>query len=170
MSTLCSRAPKLAPAKLLSATVTGALPGAENMTPNRKSFQMPVNWRIAATAITGTESGKRTWWKAEKNPAPSRACGVENLVVTAEIEVAEEECRHGNPIGDVDEHEPHERAEETEPGQHPRRRNQDHLEWHGSNPATIGRTEVPSRESAISSAHSRSMRQRRRIPLPPVQS
>jgi hypothetical protein len=42
------------------------------MTPNGKSFQMPVNCRIAATAIIGAESGKRTWRKTAKNPAPSR--------------------------------------------------------------------------------------------------
>jgi hypothetical protein len=56
---------------LLRAIVIGALSPAANEAPNRKSFQMFVNWKITVTTMIGPELGSRMRQKMRKKPAPS---------------------------------------------------------------------------------------------------
>ena len=57
--------------RLFSATVIGASSPAANEAPNRKSFQMLVNWKITVTTMIGPDDGSRMRRKIWKKPAPS---------------------------------------------------------------------------------------------------
>ncbi|KAJ0343805.1 hypothetical protein COL154_014055, partial [Colletotrichum chrysophilum] len=71
MLTLYSRTPVVVLTMLLSCTVIGQLDRPAKTTPNRKSFQMPVTWRMTATIVTGTDMGSIMWKKTRQKPAPS---------------------------------------------------------------------------------------------------
>ena len=54
-----------------SAAVIGCWLPLENTTPNRYSFQMPVNCQITVTMRIGGDSGSTILKKMRQNPAPS---------------------------------------------------------------------------------------------------
>src|SRR5580692_11012956 len=74
------------PDRLFRATVTGCDCGLGKMvTPNKKSFQMLVNWNIATTTKAGNESGNMTLVKIRTIPAPSMraASTISSRIVSA---------------------------------------------------------------------------------------
>ena len=69
--TLYSLTPVEDETRLLSATVIGVEEAPENEAPNRKSFQILVNYQMTETTMIGPEDGRRMRRKIWKKLAPS---------------------------------------------------------------------------------------------------
>ena len=76
--------------------------GPVKMTPNRKSFQMPVTCRMIATTKIGSDIGSMIWKKMPQKPAPSTRAALNSSSGSDDEIVAEQQRQDRHAEDGVD--------------------------------------------------------------------